>query len=129
MRGRLIIMLWALAALDLLSGCLLLVWPGAWQELVHPGAVGTTFYALQQAGMVWIARGLVTAWAARRRSAKLVFGVGLAWGLAVPGELLLAWRVGDTGPYALGVHLAIAAFSVLVAVLCTHPRAHGGQRH
>jgi hypothetical protein len=37
-----------------------------------------------------------------------------AWSLDLPGDILLAWRVADTGPLVTGVYLGHAALAVLV---------------
>lgn len=110
------IALWGLAGIDLVGGLLLLLWPGAWQEWLHPGAIGTTFYPLQAQGATWLARGGLTAWFAWRRSCAGASAVGFAWAVEGPSELLLAWRVGDAGPYALGAHLSRAALAAIAAL-------------
>lgn len=89
--------LYALALLDLLGGAMLLGWPGAWQELAHPLAMGTVFYPVQRHGAMWFGRAGLALWAARGPARRRAALAG-AWALEVPGAALLAWRTVGTGP-------------------------------
>ncbi len=104
----------ALATLDLVGGCVLLVWPGLWQELWHPRAMGTVFYPLQFTGSVWLCRGLLALVALRRPRWRLALA-GM-WGAEVPGMLLLAWRTASTGPWTLWFYVGRALISVGAAL-------------
>ncbi len=108
--------LWALGVIDVLLGATLIGWPGIWQELLHPAAMGTVFYPVQRTGTLWLARGLFAGWAAWSRRPWAARAVAVAWALDVPGDLLLAWRVGDTGPWTGPAYLGRAAFAVAVAI-------------
>ncbi|MCA9539092.1 MAG: hypothetical protein KC620_09395 [Myxococcales bacterium] len=105
----------ALAALDVLLGVALICWPGAWQEVVHPLAVGTTFYAVQRQGALWLARGLAAAFLVRRSGPLGLAALALAWAVEVPADALLAWRTGDTGPLAAAVYASHALLAIGVA--------------
>lgn len=107
--------LWCLAAIDLLLGALLVLAPGLWQEALHPAAMGTTAYPLQRTGALWLTRGAVTAWAVAGRRPQWAAGVALCWGLEAPGDLLLAWRVSDTGPWTGPAYLGRALLALAVA--------------
>ncbi len=108
-------LLLCLAGLDLLAGTLLLLWPGYWQEVLHPLAMGTTFYPLQRTGVVWLARALVSVAAARGGSPRLTAAVAMLWAVEVPGDLLVGWRTAGTGPYAAWFWAGRAVVASLVA--------------
>ncbi len=104
----------ALGAIDLLLGTLLLVWPGVWQEGVHPWAMGTVFYPIQRLGAAWLGRALLTV-VALRSGRSWLFVLAGAWALDIPGDLLLAWRVADTGPWVVWIyvgHALVCAWAV-----------------
>lgn len=105
----------ALAVGDLLGGLLLTVWPGVWQEWVHPLAMGTVFYPVQRHGALMLGRAGLTVWAARRPDRVRMTAVAVAWGLEVPGALLLAWRTAGTGPAEV-VYGAIALVALAIAM-------------
>jgi hypothetical protein len=112
METRLRYGLLALAVVDLSLGTFLLFWPGAWQELVHPWAMGTVFYPVQRLGAAWLGRALIACFAAGRGGVWITVLAG-AWSLDLPGDILLAWSVADTGPLVAGVYLGHAALTVL----------------
>ncbi len=115
-----------LALLEVALGGLLLLCPGFWQELVHPDAIGTIFYPLQQTGVIWITRGLLAGIAWRRRGLYVV-ALSAAFLIEAPSELFAVWRVGDAGPWAGWVHAGRAVFCVGAGVwlwrLGARPRA------
>lgn len=88
---------------DLVLGSVLLFWPGVWQELVHPDAIGTVFYPFQQVGVGLLVR-VALAVLAWRRGGPWLTALAAAWFIEVPGELFAIWRVGDAGPWADWVH-------------------------
>lgn len=106
----------SLVALDVVAGGLLLFWPGVWQELLHPAAMGTTFYPLQRLGAAWVARGCLTGVAAARGSALLVAAVAGAWMVEVPADLLVGWRTAGTGPWTGWFYAGRAVLAAAVAV-------------
>ena len=115
MSTRLRAALCLLAVLDAAAGGLLVCWPGAWQEVLHPEAIGSTFYPLQYTGAVWLARAALTVWvAARRPDARAL--VGAAWAVEVPAELLMAARTVGAGSWAVPFHLGRAALAAAVGV-------------
>lgn len=116
MSRRLALTLIALAVIDLVVGAWLLVWPGAWQELVHPLAMGTVFYPLQRQGVVGLGRAALEALTARRPTATRLAMVTALWAVEVPAALLVAWRTADTGPLAAAVHLGVAALALAASV-------------
>lgn len=116
MSPRLAPALIALAAIDLVVGGWLLVWPGAWQELVHPLAMGTVFYPLQRQGAIWLGRAALEALTARRPTPTRLAMLATLWALEVPAALLVAWRTADTGPWAAAAHLGVAALALLASV-------------
>lgn len=100
-----------LVLIDGLLGTLLVVWPGAFQEWVHPDAIGTVFYPLQSTGAIYLARALLGVMIISRRPVWGRTALGAAWLVDGPAGLLLAWRTATTGPLALwvhGIHGAIA---------------------
>ncbi len=115
MKPRLRYGLLALVVVDLFLGTALLVWPGVWQEGVHPWAMGTVFYPIQRLGAAWIGRAVLAACALRGGRSWLIALAG-AWSLDIPGDLLLAWRTFDTGPLATWVYIGHAL--VCVGVVC-----------
>lgn len=106
----------ALALVDLMGGLLLTVWPGVWQEWVHPLAMGTVFYPVQRHGALMIGRAGLTAWAARRPDATRLTMVSACWLLEVPGAMLLGWRTAGTGPMAAMVYGLIGAVALAITV-------------
>ena len=42
-----------IGALECLLGAFALLWPGAWQEALHPAAIGTVFYPIQALAAGW----------------------------------------------------------------------------
>lgn len=118
----------SLAVFDVLAGGLLLLWPGFWQEALHPLAMGTTFYPLQRLGVVWLARAAVTGVAARRADPLWLAAVAGLWAVEVPADLLVGWRTAGTGPatvwfYAGRAVLATAASGFLWRAAHTKERA------
>lgn len=94
-------MRWArlgLGAVECLLGVFVLIWPGAWQEAVHPRAMGTVFYPLQAMAAGWILRGAVTLLDAR----GLARG---AWLLELPVSAVFLIRAGLLGPWAAVIHI------------------------
>ncbi len=106
--------LYALAALDLLAGAWVLGWPGAWQEVMHPLAMGTVFYPIQRQGALWFGRAGLALWAAARRSPGALQALAGAWMIEVPAAALIAWRTAGLGPGAW-VHVGLAVFAAAVA--------------
>ena len=102
---------WALrliGAVECLLGVFVLLWPGAWQEAVHPAAMGTVFYPLQAMAAGWILRGGLTL-CAPQRLRSIITG---AWLLEIPVSVTFWVRAGLLGPWAAVVHalrLAVAA--------------------
>jgi len=112
----------ALVIVDLFLGTALLVWPGYWQEGVHPWAMGTVFYPIQRLGAAWIGRALLGILAIRGGRSWLIALAG-AWSLDIPGDLLLAWRVADTGPWVTWVYVGHAIVCIwVVHWLCKNAR-------
>ena len=106
-RGLLIL----LAATDLAGGLLLVSWPGVAQELLHPHAIGTTFYPLQRIGAVWLARAALGIAAAIRPSRGRCHAVAAGWSLDVLADLLMVVRTAGAGPYAIPFHIAHAVIA------------------
>lgn len=128
MNRRLALTLAALAALDAVVGGWLLVWPGAWQELVHPLAMGTVFYPVQRQGVVWLARAAVEVHAARRPTSGRLWAVAALWAVEVPAALLVAWRTADTGALAAAVHLGVAAVALVASATLARAAARANAR-
>ncbi len=105
----------SLAVLDILAGGLLLLWPGFWQEVLHPLALGTTFYPLQRLGVVWLTRAVATVIAARGGHPLWLAAVAGAWAVEVPADLLVGWRTAGTGPIAVWFYAGRAVFAAAVA--------------
>lgn len=101
-----------LGGLECLLGVFVLLWPGAWQEAIHPLAMGTVFYPLQALAAGWILRGGLTL-AAIRRWNRWVEGV---WLIEVPISAIFLIRAGGLGPWAAAAHgiRLIMAISALV---------------
>lgn len=106
-----------LAVIDVLTGALLMVWPGAFQEWAHPLAMGVAFYSVQRTGAVWLVRGLLAGYAAARGRRIWAGVLAASWAIGAPADLLVAWRTADTGPWAAGVHAGHGAVAVLAGVL------------
>jgi len=106
-----------LALFDVVAGLMLVVWPGVWQEMVHPLAMGTVFYPVQRHGALWLGRAGLTLLAARRPDPMRLSAVAAAWWLDVPGALLLAWRTAHTGPWAGAIHVALALVAFTAGVI------------
>ena len=113
-----------LVVLDVGAGTLLLLWPGLWQEVLHPLAMGSTFYPLQRVGAVWLMRALVTLYAVRRPGARWLAAVAWLWAVEVPGDLLLSWRTAGTGPLAAWFYAGRATLAAVVGARAW--RAAGG---
>lgn len=107
----------ALAVVDLLGGTLLVVWPGVWQELLHPLAMGTVFYPVQRQGALWLARAVVEVAAARRPRPERLRVVAALWAVEVPAALFVAWRTAHTGAAAAPVHVILALVGAGVALI------------
>ncbi|MGK0362426.1 MAG: hypothetical protein ACI9U2_004747 [Bradymonadia bacterium] len=95
-------------------GVFVLLSPGAWQEAVHPLAMGTVFYPLQAMAAGWILRGSLTLCAPHRLRGVL----SGAWLLEVPTSAIFLLRAGLLGPWATPVHalrlcLAVGALALL----------------
>ncbi len=103
-----------LAVLDMLAGGLLILWPGFWQEVLHPLAMGTTFYPLQRLGAVWLTRAAVTAVAAHNGRPLWLVAVAGAWIVEVPADLLVGWRTAGTGPGTVWFYAGRAVLAALV---------------
>jgi hypothetical protein len=115
----------AVAVADLVVGAFALFWPGAWQELLHPEAMGTTFYHLQRAGTVWLVRsGVAIAVAVRPGPGAAVVLAGLL-SVEGPADLLLAWQAADTGALAAPLYALRGALGLGAAGLLW--RARGGR--
>lgn len=142
------------AGLDLLIGALWLLWPGLWQELVHPWAMGSTFDALQARGVARLSRAALWGWVwhRRARAQRQVAGalaspaqgpaveilrigqLGLllvgAWVTEILPELLSSWQMGGAGPVAWIVHLVMALCALVMSVAAWRwagaPRAGAG---
>lgn len=117
---------WALRVLGLfecLLGCFVLFWPGAWQEAVHPLAMGTVFYPLQAMAAGWLLRGGLTVAAARSASARgLARG---AWILEIPFSAVFLIRAGLLGPWAAVIHGGRLVLTLVVLALL---RSSSGDR-
>lgn len=109
--------LYALALLDLLGGGFLLGWPGAWQELAHPAAMGTVFYTVQRQGATWLGRAGLALWLTRRPGPIGWAALGGAWAIEVPGAALVAWRTAGTGP-GPWIQAGLALLAAVIAGLC-----------
>lgn len=121
-----------LAALDLVGAVLLVVWPGVWQELLHPLAMGTVFYPVQRQGALWLGRAVAEVHAARRRTPVRLAVVGALWAVEVPAALLLAWNTAHTGPAAAPVYTALAVIGCAVSIgmwRASATAAAGDRRH
>lgn len=117
MSRRISPLLVALAVVDVFGGVLLVVWPGVWQELLHPLAMGTVFYPVQRQGALWLGRAVVEVAAARRPQPARLWAVAALWAVEVPAALLVAWRTAHTGAAAAPVHVALALVGLGVAVI------------
>lgn len=128
---RRVLALVALAAVDIITGTVLVVWPGLWQEIAHPLAMGTVFYPVQRYGALALGRAALAGWAARRPTPTRLAALSGAWLLEVPGALLLAWRTAHTGPFAALLYggLAIGGLVVGIALWRAAQRAEDEGRH
>ncbi len=101
----------SLAVFDVLVGGLLLLWPGFWQEVLHPYAMGTNFYPLQRLGVVWLGRAAATFVAARRADPLWLAAVAGLWAVEVPADLLVGWRTAGTGPATVWIYAGRAVLA------------------
>lgn len=138
--------LWLGALTDLGLGLLWVLTPGLWQEIVHPWDLDAAASGLQAAGVGRLLRALLGLRVARgagrgavaHASATSAGGSAVAvlrsrsfwaaalagaWLLDLPSEALLAWQVGDAGPLARGVHMAAAAWAVVVVTVAVDTAA------
>lgn len=106
--------LYALAVIDLFAGAWLLGWPGAWQEVMHPLAMGTVFYPIQRQGAAWFGRAGLALWAARRPGPLPLALLAGAWAIEVPAAALVAWRTGGIGR-GWWIHGLLALFAAGIA--------------
>ena len=117
----------SLALVDLVGGVVTVVWPGLWQEILHPLAVGTTFYHLQRTGAVWLARSALTFWAVGSRDPRSRLIVASLWAVEIPAELLMVVRLQGAGPIAEAYHL-VRAVAVVPVCLVLRRAACGMRR-
>jgi hypothetical protein len=108
-----------LGGLECLLGVFVLLWPGAWQEALHPLAMGSVFYPLQAMAAGWILRGGLTIAAARRPN-RWVAG---AWLIEVPMSAIFLIRAGLLGPWAALAHGARLVMAISALVLLGRPAA------
>lgn len=105
----------AIGALECLLGVFVLLVPGAWQEAVHPLAIGTVFYPLQAMAAGWILRGgLTVIGVTSRRAAGLAQG---AWLVELPVSAIFLIRAGLLGPWAVLIHTGRLAMAVGASLL------------
>lgn len=103
-----------IGALECLLGVFVLIVPGAWQEAIHPLAMGTVFYPLQAMAAGWILRGALTI-RVTARTEGLVAG---AWLLEVPVSVTFWVRAGLLGPWAWPAHaLRLGVASAVLLLL------------
>ena len=101
----------------MLLGTFLLLWPGVWQEWVHPLAMGTTFYHLQRIGALWCLRGGIELWSGVRGETRLASLLSIWWVGEFFGDTLLAWRTADTGEWVTMIYGTRAVLDLGVAWL------------
>ena len=110
-----------LALVDGGLGLLLLVWPGAWIEVVQPRAPIVPFEIFQYLGVFWTMRALLVGLLALGRRPDWAVGAAIAWALPIPGDLLLAWRCSADGPHTALAYVSHACLGA-IAVLVLRPR-------
>lgn len=100
-------------------GVFVLIAPGAWQEAVHPLAMGTVFYPLQAMAAGWILRGGLTLLSVTSATAGgLARG---AWLLELPVSTIFLLRAGLLGPWAVLIHIGRLVMAVAALILLDPP--------
>ena len=118
MKERFQIGLLILCFMDVVTGLFMSLWPGSWHELTHPFAVRTTFYLIQQVGLILIARGILTAILARRADGFSFRIVGILWALEVPAHGYAVITLGAWSHYGTSIAFGRLFMCLFVLVWC-----------
>ena len=107
-----------LCLVDVVTGLFMTLWPGSWHEITHPFAVRTTFYLIQQVGLILIARGILTAVLARRADGVSFRIVGILWTLEIPAHAYALAALGAWSHHGTSIALGRLAMCFLVLIWC-----------
>ena len=79
--------IFAFVLADFLIGFFLFFWPGAWHEFAYPSAVRSTFYLIQQLGLLLVGRGVIGVFSLRFHWRAGMQAVGLMWLIEMPAQV------------------------------------------
>lgn len=104
-----------IGSVECLLGVFVLIVPGAWQEAVHPLAMGTVFYPIQAMAAGWILRGGLTLFGATAWARG-------AWLIELPVSGVFLLRAGLLGPWAAAVHIGRMLLAMAALWLLRRPK-------